>query len=194
MSDWWTATTDSAFEQGDLFTNVQIYETSIAEAPTADKPAKVEVKASLIDAIIVTQTFDLANTKATEVLIARVLPWKDFAEAQYQAGNTSVISKGYIENVRRGYIPPLTILASRDARPPLPWSIVDFRELTTVPRSLLAHHIQQPGSKQRLRLMPPYKEHFAQAFARYFMRVGLPHDVQQFTTEAKEQTRHLNKK
>jgi len=31
---------------------------------------------------------------------------------------------------------------------------------------------------KRLRLCPPYREHLAQAFARFFMRVGLPQDVQ----------------
>ena len=29
----------------------------------------------------------------------------------------------------------------------------------------------------RLRLLPPYREHLSQAFARYFMRVGLPVDI-----------------
>jgi maleate cis-trans isomerase len=27
---------------------------------------------------------------------------------------------------------------------------------------------------ERVRLLSPYKEHLSQAFARYFMRVGLP--------------------
>jgi len=29
----------------------------------------------------------------------------------------------------------------------------------------------------RLRLRPPYREHLSQAFARFFMRVGLPTDI-----------------
>jgi len=32
----------------------------------------------------------------------------------------------------------------------------------------------------RLRLLPPYREHLSQAFARYFMRVGLPQDIRPF--------------
>jgi hypothetical protein len=28
--------------------------------------------------------------------------------------------------------------------------------------------------------MPPYREHLSQAFARYFMRVGLPSDIPSF--------------
>lgn len=30
---------------------------------------------------------------------------------------------------------------------------------------------------EHLRLLPPYREHLSQAFARYFMRVGLPQDL-----------------
>jgi hypothetical protein len=31
-----------------------------------------------------------------------------------------------------------------------------------------------------VRLLPPYREHLAQAFARFFIRVGLPVDVPPF--------------
>jgi hypothetical protein len=30
---------------------------------------------------------------------------------------------------------------------------------------------------KKVRLLPPYREHLSQAFARYFMRVGLPQDI-----------------
>jgi len=30
------------------------------------------------------------------------------------------------------------------------------------------------------RRLPPYREHLSQAFARYFMRVGLPQDITPF--------------
>jgi len=33
---------------------------------------------------------------------------------------------------------------------------------------------------KRLRLLPPYREHLSQAFARFFMRVGLPVDIPEF--------------
>jgi hypothetical protein len=35
--------------------------------------------------------------------------------------------------------------------------------------------------KKRIRLLPPYREHLSQAFARHFMRVGLPSGIPQFT-------------
>ncbi len=38
--------------------------------------------------------------------------------------------------------------------------------------------LKQRG-QPRLRLLPPYREHLSQAFARFFMRVGLPVQVAQ---------------
>jgi len=34
--------------------------------------------------------------------------------------------------------------------------------------------------ENRLRLLPPDREHLAQAFARFFMRAGLPIDIPEF--------------
>jgi len=31
---------------------------------------------------------------------------------------------------------------------------------------------------ERIRLLPPYREHLSQSFARYFMKVGLPQDIE----------------
>jgi hypothetical protein len=55
--------------------------------------------------------------------------------------------------------------------------IVDFREIFTVPRTYLESLLSQRNAK-RIRLLPPYREHLSQAFARFFMRVGLPNEVE----------------
>ena len=51
--------------------------------------------------------------------------------------------------------------------------IVDFHSVHTVPRTFLGTLVAERGAK-RLRLLPPYREHLSQSFARFFMRVGLP--------------------
>ena len=51
--------------------------------------------------------------------------------------------------------------------------VVDFHYVYTVPRNFLESLLEQRG-QTRLRLLPPYREHLSQAFARFFMRVGLP--------------------
>jgi hypothetical protein len=54
--------------------------------------------------------------------------------------------------------------------------VVDFHDLFTVPRGFLEAVLRQRGLP-RLRLLPPYREHLSQAFARFFMRVGLPQPI-----------------
>jgi hypothetical protein len=54
--------------------------------------------------------------------------------------------------------------------------IVNFHYVFTLPRSFLESLLSE-GSCRRLRLLPPYREHLSQAFARFFMRVGLPISV-----------------
>jgi hypothetical protein len=54
--------------------------------------------------------------------------------------------------------------------------VVYFHDLVTVPRSFLETVLRQRG-RPRLRLLPPYREHLSQAFARFFMRVGLPRPI-----------------
>jgi len=54
--------------------------------------------------------------------------------------------------------------------------VVDFQDLFTVPRSFLEALLRKRQTA-RLRLLPPYREHLSQAFARFFMRVGLPQPV-----------------
>lgn len=48
--------------------------------------------------------------------------------------------------------------------------VVDFRRVSALPlKSLRTRVLTQ---QRRLRLLPPYREHLSQAFARFFMRVG----------------------
>lgn len=189
MSDWWTLTTSGDHEQGDLLFNLPVV-TAAAIEMDGEVPS-VHSRVERIDAIIVTQTCDLANAKIPTVLVARVVPWAAFAKAQFDAGNHAVKSRNYIDGLVRSDIPPLALLHERTTRPSLPWSLADFRELYTIERQRLEDFVAQPGSKRRLRLDPPYKEHFAQAFARFFMRVGLPHDAAGFHAAAKAQVANL---
>jgi hypothetical protein len=63
--------------------------------------------------------------------------------------------------------------AERRAELSTEYRIVDFHAVYTVPRSFLESLLEQ-RMQPRLRLLPPYREHLSQAFARFFMRVGLP--------------------
>jgi hypothetical protein len=58
----------------------------------------------------------------------------------------------------------------------IPYQIVDFHEVFSIPLDFLQAWIRSKNTN-RLRLLPPYREHLSQAFARFFMRVGLPNDI-----------------
>ena len=55
------------------------------------------------------------------------------------------------------------------------YQIVDLTRIFSVPYSFVKKVALERG--ERVRLLPPYREHLAQAFARRFMRVGLPIDL-----------------
>jgi hypothetical protein len=56
--------------------------------------------------------------------------------------------------------------------------VVNFREIYSLTLGYLERHVA--GLGDRWRLQSPYLEHFSQAFARFFMRVGLPAAIPPF--------------
>ncbi len=83
------------------------------------------------------------------------------------------------EDLRRGNVPGYHLL-NRCELPNLKsdYLVVEFRSLFGIP----ATTVRELAASQtpRRRLLPPYREHLAQAFARFFMRVGLPVDIPAF--------------
>ena len=56
-----------------------------------------------------------------------------------------------------------------------PHLVADFGDAFSIP---LDYATALAGEfAQRVRLLPPYREHLAQMFARFYMRIGLPVDV-----------------
>lgn len=121
-----------------------------------------------------TQSCDLVGgrEKVPDVLLASV--WR---RSQLTAGHLAS-AKG-LEDARRGHLPHFHLLAEctlpnfqRELR------IVDFRRLYSLPASSLRRRV---AGYPRIRLLPPYREQLSQAFARSFMRVGLPIDIPPFS-------------
>ncbi len=84
-----------------------------------------------------------------------------------------------MEDARRGNLPGFHVLAASTVEGfPREVRLVDFRRVYTLPLSFLRKQAKTGGG--RLRLLPPYRDHLSQAFARFFMRVGLPIDVPPF--------------
>lgn len=133
-----------------------------------------EIPVAKADLIVVTQSCDLVQTKITLVALCRIESLSDFLET-----NPAYEQKGRLEEVRKGRVEGLHLFAS----PTNPGNnrealIVDFRQIFSLPFEYLTTRAEELGD--RWRLDSPFLEHFSQAFARFFMRVGLPSAIPPF--------------
>lgn len=177
---WYDIVAEDALLQGDLLLACPVATVSDPWSFPVQAKDRSYVVAE-VNCIVMTQSCDLQNQKTDLVLLAQVSNWQTAASIEYRAGNTAVKSRDFRKKLIEGNIPGLSLLHKHDVEPKLEWSIVDFHRLYTLPKSFLAQYAKSLGP--RLRLRSPYREHLAQAFARYFMRVGLPHDAKAFEKE-----------
>jgi len=122
------------------------------------------------DVIVMSQSCDIKYKKIDLVLVCPFAPLSEINDPLAQS------PKGK-EKFRKGDLPGYHLLNKCE----IPgfetdFLIVDFRNVFGVPLVYL-NRIQEA----RIRLLPPYREHLSQAFARFFMRVGLPVDIPPFT-------------
>lgn len=172
-SDWYqlVATGDVSLRQCDLLSNVPIPVPS--EYPLEAK-TEVPAKVGPTDAMILTQSCDILKQAVTSIVVARVETWMSFVDANKWGDDRLTWQR----EVQRGAVFHLCLLPERVENPSIPWSVVNFREVYTLPKELVQQHIVRQGV--RLRLTPPHRESIAQAFGRYFMRVALEDDLQRF--------------
>ena len=139
--------------------------------------------AQLLDVIVLTQSCDLAESKVDHVtmcphvaLSVHKREWAAFEEEHEQRPTPKAWLK-YCENLTKGRFTHMMVLA--DCTLPTfenEHRIVDFREVYSMPVKAL-EAFAKSNSGGRVRLVPPYREHLSQAFARFFMRVGLPSTI-----------------
>ena len=141
---------------------------------------KSAIEGFAADVVVMTQACDLEYNKVSNVILCPHFCLDEYRrlwESEMEKRNQVVTQKAWksiCNDICEGFVWNLTMLngakigeLSVDAR------IVDFHEVFTIPRQFLESLLQQ-RSTQRFRLLPPYREHLSQAFARFFMRVGLP--------------------
>lgn len=171
VESFWEVTTDLALRQGEYLVSCPV--PILKEKFSLDNPASA-VRVEVGDLIIVTQSCDLEQGKAQFVALCPIFPLD-----VYEAINPELKGKGRWEQVRKGRVEGLHLLSSptnpENNREAL---VVDFGEIHSLPFDLLVHHAQ--GLNPRWRLRSPFLEHFSQAFARFFMRVGLPSSIPLF--------------
>jgi hypothetical protein len=157
-------------EQGDF-----LFDCPILVPKSIPDESRVEVEAEVLvyNVIVLSQSCDLIQGKVDLVLLC---PFWDLDELE--AENEMFKGKGR-EKLRRGEYPGYHLLNLCEIRGfERDFIVVDFRNVYGMPFDFLTKFAFEQG--KRLRLLPPYREHLAQAFARFFMRVGLPIDIPPF--------------
>lgn len=167
---WYEIVDGEVIEQGDFLFNFDIF----VPRPTAAVSGQIEGELRTFDLVVMTQTCDIVQGKVDSLLLC---PWWElwhFADAAKAKGEN--FGADVRESLRRGYLPGYHLLneASQNGIN-IGVGLVDFHEVHTAPTDRVRAFVKSAG--RRLRLRPPYREHLAQAFARFFMRVGLPVDI-----------------
>lgn len=168
---WWQQTQGDQIRQGDflLVCKVPIFAPNVGISGSENNVRVLEY-----NCIVMTQSCDLENRKAPLVAVCPV-----FTISDYESLNAKYKEKGTWERVRRGNVEGLHMLASTgNSESNRESLVVNFREIYSLPIGYLQLHAVESG--KRWRLQPPYLEHFSQAFARFFMRVGLPSSIPAF--------------
>jgi hypothetical protein len=169
---WYSIVEGGDIRQGDLVFDCPVIVPSNATLESdAQKGATLEAEILTYDVVIMSQSCDLENEKLELVLVCPHWRLKEFGDQQEYFKST----KGKTD-LQRGNIPGYHLLNRCDLNDWLPdLRVVDFRNVYGLPYRYLKQLCGQRGP--RLRLLPPYREHLSQAFARFFMRVGLPTPV-----------------
>jgi hypothetical protein len=172
---WYSVVRGRPLEQGDLLLGCPRF---VIPAEAGRDDGAVSLVRQTVDAVILTQSCDLAiradgQCEATDVLLCPFYFKKDLTDHPVFRKDETW------EEVRKGRRPFFHILNEcRLAGHEQDFALIDFHALFTL-SVVLAHEFADRAG-DRLRLLPPYREHLSQAFARLFMRVGLPADIPPF--------------
>lgn len=170
---WYTIVTGPGLLQGDVIYDCPVL-VPFGEIPEGMGGNEYALEGGMLtyDVIVMSQSCDLEQEKLDLVLVCPHWSFQEFT------GKNDYLksSKGKTE-LKRGNIPGYHLLNKCDLEG---WTkearVVDFRNVYSLPYQFLKQLADKRGP--RLRLSPPYREHLSQAFARFFMRVGLPVEVE----------------
>ncbi len=169
---------DHSILQGDLVGKCPIV---IPPGVIAPKE-RILVDVELFDVVVLTQSCDLENGKAEIVLVCPLYSFQDFCKqlpAQEQSSQKAISSR--FKRLKDGYEPAHHLLHKTRFSGREDFWITDFRSVYGIHFEGLKAHIS--SGALRIRLLSPYREHLAQAFARFMMRVGLPQNIPDLTKE-----------
>ncbi len=142
---------------------------SLDSVSPATPGAFAEIAVRKYDVVIISQACDIEQGKVENIILCPLSRLDDVAPP------TNLRAR---EELRRGFVIGRHLLNRAED---FDFHVVEFRHVFGLPKTFLLEYAEK--AVRRLRLLPPYREHLAQAFARFFMRVGLPMDIPPFISK-----------
>lgn len=175
---WYAVIPDARpLEQGDLLNDfpIVIPPSSLGESsivPT-DQTIEVETVLKLFNVVVMTQSCDLKDFGDENHVI--LCPRYVLKEARTASGKRLANTDGWAKLIRGNIVGSHLINKCDLGNHEFDYQVIDLQYMFTVPYAAVKWIAANRGD--RVRLLPPYREHLAQAFTRQFMRVGLPIDL-----------------
>ena len=187
MPELWYSTVEpgTPITQGDLVVDCPLIgwkdkPVELSRGAEETEVLRQSTDAFLADTVVMTQDCDLEHEKVANVVVCPHYSLVDYrklwdeAMAAKDQHPSAKAWRSHCDDIREGLVWNLSILnCLSEGQVTMEHRVVDFHDVFTVPRGFL-ETLLAGRNRLRLRLLPPYREHLSQAFARFFMRVGLP--------------------
>lgn len=172
---WFEKIKDSCeLSQGDIIKNCPIPMLKYGDSIVTGETFESEIV--LVDGIVMTQACDIANNNVENIIICGIVSKEDFEKSLIESGKNSKQRKQAIEGICKGQQNAFHMINNYISEDFIQdYYVINFKQIYSLPLEYAKKLAKDNGT--RLRLCPPYREHLSQAFARYFMRVGLPINI-----------------
>lgn len=162
--------------QGDIIENIDVISATLSEENNHELSAEI----TAVNGIILTQACDIKQGKAQNIILCPIITKGEYETKLKECGVSENKIKSDLGNIRTGRKPDWCAINKPDFIDYQNSELddilfINFNDTYAVPIEYVRKVVA--NSTRRLRLLPPYREHLGQAYARYFMRVGLPLDL-----------------
>ncbi len=163
---WYDSPAGLDITQGDIVFDCPIPVPVSVQSIGVAAGSYAEIDIRKYDVVVMSQACDIQHGKVNDIILCPLSKLEDIAPPENLRAR---------EELRRGVVIGRHLLNRTDD---FDFHVVEFRYVFSLPKKFLLEFVAR--ADRRLRLLPPYREHLAQAFARFFMRVGLPLDIPPF--------------
>lgn len=166
---------EASLEQGDFLDKypIPIIPTELAKLASASEGARLDstIPVKRYNLVVVTQSCDIPKLTDEDDLL--LCPRENYEDA---AADSNLAGESGWSQLVKGHVISLHIISESSLQGhTFPYQVIYLRKVFASPLRVAKTHALNQGPRVRLR--PPYREHLGQAFARQFMRVGLPEDL-----------------